>query len=243
MAFAFIRIIKMKSVILVINNETYLRKFICNSLTKNNFTCIPVTTGKKAMSQLKNRYFDLVILDLDLQDINGKQILDLMRKQSIDTPVIIISTIKDIEIKIELFNTGCDDYLTKPFYMDELIVRVKRLLKRTAILTSKEREIMKDEIIYINDIELNFTERSLIKKGIQLELTKKLFEILSYFIKNSNRLITKEQIISRFWNESETFSENSLTVHIHKLRNLIEDDPSNPKYIITKRGLGYILVL
>lgn len=233
----------MKKVILVIDDDTSLRNFICNSLIKKNYNCVPATCGQMAIKELKKRCFDLVILDLDLGDINGKEILDLMRKQSIEIPVIVVSTFNNINMKVDLFETGCDDYLTKPFYIEELNIRVKRLLERVSNPVFKDLELLNEEVVVIGgEIEINFYNLTLYKRGKPLELTKKLFDLLSYFIKNSDRIITKEQIISRFWNDPESYSENSLTVHIHKLRTLIEDDPSKPQYLLTKRGLGYLFV-
>ncbi|MGL1891180.1 MAG: response regulator transcription factor [Spirochaetaceae bacterium] len=230
----------MKRSILVIEDDTYLRKFICSSLIKVNYNCIAAACGKDGIQMLKSKYFDLIILDLDLGDMNGQEILSLMRKQSIDLPVIIISTFNSINTKIDLFDIGCDDYITKPFYVDELLARVKRLIERTTNKSPAKNESLVNEIIQFDGMELNFEDLTLSKDGKKIDLTKKLFDLLAYFIKNANRVLTKEQIISRFWNQAENFPENTLTVHIHKLRSLIEDTPSKPKYLVTKRGHGYI---
>ncbi len=233
----------MKNSILVIEDDTYLRKFIKSSLLNDGYSCITANCGKDGMSALKNNFFDLVIMDLDLGDMNGQQILELLRKQHMEVPVIIISTFSSIDLKVDLFDKGCDDYITKPFYIEELLARVKRLLNKSNISTNQE--IMVNEVIQLANMELDYLNLTISKNGEIVFLTKKLFDLLSYFIKNNNMIITKQQLLIRFWDDSDsgTNIENTLTVHIHKLRKLIEENPSKPKYLITKRGLGYIFTL
>lgn len=229
--------------ILIVEDDTYLRTFISKSLTNLGYNCVDASCGKDGINALKKSCFDLVIMDLDLGDSNGEDIIKSMRKQCLDTPVIVVSTFNNLDTKVDLFDSGCDDYITKPFYIDELSARVRRLLSRTARVISEGTETLKDEIVEFNGLQLNYNDSTIIRNGKRIDVSKKVFEILVYFINNPNRILSKDQLLNRFWNDSEIIPDNTLTVHIHKLRSLIEDNPSQPVHLLTKRGLGYIFNL
>ncbi len=210
---------------------------IINSLS--NFTVHEATSGREAYTILGNTVIDLIILDLHLDDIDGSVILKSLRNQFIMTPVIIISTADSIQSKIENFTIGCDDYLTKPFYFEELIIRVKRLLTINDNLISDTNRKF-DEIIKVGEFKFDFLRYKVDKNGKDIELNSKLFNLFYYLVKNKNRLLTREQIYQNIWSDGNHINDNTLSVHIHMLRNLIEDDPKNPHYIKTIKGEGII---
>lgn len=229
--------------ILIVEDDTYLRTFIGKSLSHAGYNCVEAACGKEGITALKKTCFDLVIMDLDLGDTNGEDIIKSMRKQSLEIPVIVVSTFNNLDTKVDLFDSGCDDYITKPFYVDELLARVRRILSRNSRYISDGSETLKDEILDFNGIQLNYSDSTIIRNGERLEVSKKVFEILVYFINNPNRIVSKDLLLDRFWSDSEIIPDNTLTVHIHKLRSLIEENPSQPVHLKTKRGLGYIFNL
>jgi len=225
--------------ILIIENDLYLRQTIINSLSKDNFILHEAASGRDGYTILGNTVVDLIILDLHLGDMDGSIILKSLRDQFIRTPVIIISTADSIQSKIENFTIGCDDYLTKPFYFEELIIRVKKLLKTNENLINNKNNTL-DEIIEVGEFKFDFLRYKVDKNGKNIELNSKLFNLFFYLVKNKNTLLTREQIYQNIWSNENHINDNTLSVHIHMLRNLIEDDPKNPRYIKTIKSEGII---
>jgi len=219
----------------------YLRNHTRKILTRAGYTVTAASCGKDGLQSLRNTDFDLVLLDLDLGDIDGTEIIALLRRQNIETPIIVISNFDQIDSKVNAFNIGCDDYITKPFYREELLARIRRMQKRV-MLNQAEKKISAQSTVTIGPFQIDYQNLSVSKNGHSLVLNKKLFDIFSFFITNMGQVITKEQLLTRFWWDKESPSENTLSVHIHMLRELIEDDPKHPVYLSTKRGQGYIFL-
>ncbi|GAB6088946.1 response regulator transcription factor [Spirochaeta dissipatitropha] len=209
------------------------------TLEKDGYIVTAASSAESAYSRLKNERFDLVLLDLILGDSHGLDILRLIRRQDEFIPVIIVSSCMDTSIKVNGFEIGCDDYLTKPFYSEELLSRVKRQLKRQSAFSNTKRETFIDDSISIGNLTLNLRSNELLKDGKPIEIRRKLFELLLYFIQNKNQTLTKESILNHCWDDHEDGSNNTLYVHIRQLRSLIEDDAANPELIKTVRGIGF----
>ena len=223
--------------ILVVEDNGRLRRFVASNLEKEGFSVLEAESGKAAFSILKNNTPDLILLDLRLGDYDGIEILKTIRRQD-DIPVIIVSSIDNQNIKLDGFDLGCDDYITKPFYIDELIARVNRLLKRvegryTPRVTISERITSGPFIIDVNT-------QTVEKNNTPIKMRKKLFDLFLFFVKNPDIIITFDQLFDRLWTEESNFSESSLYVHIRHLRSLIEENPSKPKYIRTVKNSGYV---
>lgn len=230
--------IQHKSILLVEDNSQ-LRKFMTGTLESAGYIVTAANSAESAYSRLKNERFDLVLLDLILGDSHGLDILRLIRRQDEFIPVIIVSSCMDTSIKVNGFEIGCDDYLTKPFYSEELLSRVKRQLKRQSAFSDTRRETFIDDSISISGLTLNLRSNELLKNGKPVEIRRKLFELLLYFIQNKNQTLTKESILHHCWDAHEEASSNTLYVHIRQLRSLIEDDDANPQLIKTVRGIGF----
>lgn len=230
--------VAMEITVLVIEDQLHLREYLRKILEQESYAVLTVSSGKDALDLLKNKYPDIILLDLNLGDMDGRDIIKILRRQYDDVPIIVVSSFTEINKKVNSFELGCDDYLTKPFYKDELLVRMKRVYARcTQRNTVKQSPAVEEEII--GPFSLNYNTGQIRKNGRTIDMSNKLFRILLYFIKNKNRIVTKEQLLCRFWQDQENPTENTLVVHIHMLRSLIEKDPSKPKFLITRRGLGY----
>lgn len=224
--------------ILIVEDNDRLRRFVSSALTKNGYKIFEAESGKAAYSVLKQNYLDLVLLDLKLGDVNGIEILKTIRRQDEKMPVIIISSVNDRNVKVDGFEIGCDDYITKPFYVDELLGRVKRLLKRTAHRVGSAVPI--SQRLISGPFEFEISSLSVYKNGTQIAMRKKLFDLFLYFVRHEGVILSNENLFNEVWDFREDLNDNSLYVHIRHLRSLIEDDPSKPLYIRTVRNAGYV---
>lgn len=223
--------------ILVIEDNAHLRKFITNNLVKSGYQVFQADSLKTAYVELKAHVIDLVLLDLQLGQNDGMEILKTIRRQNKVLPVIIVSSITNVDMKVSGFDIGCDDYITKPFYIDELLGRVKRIFNRMRS-ERPPHPIITEEIIS-GPFVLDMKTFTLTKNGEIIQMRKKLFELMLFFVRNPEIVLSKEMLFDRAWEFLDGMNANSLYVHINQLRILIEDDPNNPHYIKTIRNAGY----
>ncbi len=196
------------------------------------------TNGTKGNElALKNDY-DLVILDIMLPGTDGYKIVESIRKYK-DIPVMIVSA-KDSEVdKLKGLSLGIDDYVTKPFSPHELVARVKAHLKRYEMLKSSELGMGRTGMIEIRGLSINFETRQVYINGEPIDLTVKEYDLLVLLASTPNKVFTKDEIFTKVWGYEVELDTSTLTVHIRKLREKIEFDPSNPEYIQTVWGVGY----
>ncbi|SHH90962.1 response regulator transcription factor [Clostridium grantii] len=217
--------------ILLVDDEKLLVKGLRKSLEKEGYTVFVAYDGKEALKQLKTRAIDFILLDLMLPEIDGMTLCKRIREDS-NVPIIMLTAKDDYIDKILGLEFGADDYVTKPFHTRELITRIKVICRRV------EKTNIVKSIIESGDLCVNEVERTVCKKGNILSLTAKEFDILLYLIQNKSRVFSREQIFELVWDEI-SFDTRTVDVHIKNLRSKIEDKPSDPKYIITKWGVGY----
>lgn len=226
-----------KPCILIVEDNIQLRKFIAKNLLKSGYEVFEAESLKTAYNTLSKYLFDLVLLDLQLDQSDGMEILSIIRRQNAQLPVIIVSSNAQLETKLQGFDRGCDDYITKPFYIDELLSRVKRKLKTNTSLKSTNTIIMKE--INSGPFVLNLKDYTLKKNGKIIPLRKKLFELMLFFVQNPKTVLSKKNLFDYGWDSFSSMNANSLYVHINDLRALIEDDKSKPVYIKNIRNVGY----
>lgn len=233
-----------KELIMVVEDSESLNNFISQNLIDNGFEVIQCFNAKEAYKKLSKNYISLAILDLNLgDDIGGMRVLHSIRLQNKFLPVMIVSSINTYKSKVEGFREGCDDYIVKPFYIEELILRIKRMLEKY-LLTDFEKSLVKTS--YSNGIfELDLDSFAVFKNGKKIPMRKKQFDMMLYFIRNPNKILSFESIYQNVWNEpipDEKTLETNIYVNIRTLRNLIEDDKKNPHHIISVSKCGYIFV-
>jgi DNA-binding response OmpR family regulator len=224
--------------ILVVEDNDRLRRFMVSSLIRAGYGVLDAAESKTAFRLLRDEALDLVLLDLRLGDQDGMEILKTIRRQDRLLPVIIISSIEDRGTKIDGFALGCDDYLTKPFYMDELLARIRRMLVRQNADQSYVPIVSGS--ISAGPFELDLSAQQVRKNGVIITMRKKLFDLLLYLVRHPDTVISSGMLCSGAWSSPGESSENSLYVHIRHLRELVEDDPSKPCYIRTIRSAGYL---
>jgi len=201
-------------------------------LTKENFEVLTASTGKEALEKIENDRIDLLLLDINLPDINGILLYKRIKNEK-DIPTIFL-TANDLETTIvEALDTGADDYITKPFKTRELISRINSVLRRVYKNES-------NNIIIFKNIKINLNEACVYKDNEKVFLTALEYKILLILFMHPGRVYTRESILAEIWDtEEEYVNDNTLTVYIKRIREKLEEDPANPKIILTVRGLGY----
>ncbi|MBW6409576.1 response regulator transcription factor [Clostridium weizhouense] len=227
--------------ILIVDDEIEILKLLETVLKKEGFSEIyTAKTMKEGIDEFERVKPDLVILDIMLPDGEGYEICKNIRNNS-NVPILFLSAKTEELDKILGFAIGGDDYITKPFSPKEVAFRIKAHLRR-ANYTNKTNDIEnKEKIIKFGPYILNENRAEITKGEKTIELTAKEFKILSLLAHNQNQIISKEKLCDKVWGEDYIGFDNTIMVHIRKIREKIEDDPSKPKYIITVKGLGYKL--
>ncbi|NFE96477.1 response regulator transcription factor [Clostridium botulinum] len=232
----------MNNKILIVDDEIEILKLLETVLKKEGFNNIyTAKTLKEGLAEFNRVKPELVILDIMLPDGDGYEICKDIRSKS-NVPILFLSAKTEELDKILGFAIGGDDYITKPFSPKEVAFRVKAHLRRVNYNNENLNENNTEEkIIKFGPYVLNESRAELIKNDKTIELTAKELKILSLLAHNQNQIISKEKLWDKVWGEDYFGFDNTIMVHIRKLREKIEDDSSNPKYIITVRGLGYKL--
>ena len=224
--------------ILIIEDDISIGELERDYLEINNYKVEIETNGKKGLETALKEEFDLIILDLMLPEIDGFKICKRLRDE-IDIPILMVSAKGEGIDKIRGLGLGADDYITKPFSPSELVARVKAHLNRYERLTSKKQKVGKS--IEINGLLIDFYSKRAYVNDQEINLSSKEFDILELLVKNPNRVFSKNEIFERIWGLDSFGDISTVTVHIRKIREKIEPDPSSPKYIETLWGLGYRL--
>ena len=220
--------------ILLVDDESYLIDSMYKFLKNKGYQ--KILTAKniaEARFKLNNNKVDLMILDIMLTDGSGFDLLKDLRKKS-SLPVIILSALSGIDDKKEGFDLEVDDYIVKPFLPKDLLWRIEAVLRRTY-------QNKNEKIILAGGIVFDRERAMLIKDDEDIQLTAKQFKILDYLATNINKIVSIDQILDKCWEESFGY-ENTLITHIYRLRDKLEEDPANPKILITVKGLGYKLL-
>lgn len=224
--------------ILLVEDDTEISEMLKNFLMTENFEVVTAYDGESACEKFFADTYSIVLLDLMIPKISGMEVMKKIRAFS-TVPIIILSA-KDTDSDKTLgLGLGADDYVTKPFSVTEVLARIKANIRRTTQYMAPA--IVENDIIARGELVLNTSDYSVMKNREKIELTAKEFEILKLFMKNPKKVYTKEQIYSQIWNDAYLGDENAVNVHISRLRNKIEDNPRDPKYVMTVWGIGYKL--
>lgn len=219
--------------ILVVEDDKNLRKLIVTCLTKSNYTVFESKNGQEALDVLDKEYIDLIVTDIMMPQIDGYELIKLLREAKYETPILIITAKEDIEDKKQGFNLGADDYMVKPINIDELILRVKSLLKRSKLTTEK--------IIKIGNVELNYDRLEIKKEDKTYKLTQKEFYLLYKLLSKPDTIFKRQELIEEIWGLENESDYRTVDVHIKRIREKLEDIKEFE--IITIRGIGYKAII
>ena len=224
------------SKILLLEDDISLVDGLQYSLKKNGFEAEIVRTVSEALNSIENiGKYDLLILDVTLPDGTGFDVCEAVRRQGQQVPIIFL-TASDEEVNIiRGLDSGGDDYITKPFRLGELCSRIRALLRRAGVSNANNTTV-----IECGDITVDLLGSRVLLNGKNLELTNAEYRLLCLLIRNVNRIVMREIILSELWDEAGNFVDNNtLSVYVRRLREKVEADPSHPRHLITVRGFGY----
>lgn len=222
------------SSVLVVEDEQSLREPLVYILQREGFEVLEAADGPSALIEWQNGSPDLILLDLMLPGMSGVDVCREIRTRS-NVPIIMV-TAKDSEVdKVVGLEIGADDYVVKPYSTRELLARIKAVLRRGAVPDSNETR----SVLEAGPVRLDTERHAVTVNGQPVTLPLKEFELLEYLMDNTNRVLTRGQIIDRVWGSNYYGDTKTLDVHVKRIRSKIEPDPANPKFIMTVRGLGY----
>ena len=225
-------------VILIADDESDIRNLIKISLEENGYTVLTAQNGKEAWHILTTQEVHLAILDVMMPVMDGFNLLRKIREHS-TIPVIFLTARADDMDKVLGLGLGADDYLAKPFSIAELVARVGAQLRRNnEYLSPKEKS---NTSITYGNLTIDKEKCCVFKDGELIELGAKEYKLLLHFMEHPEKVFTKKQLYDAVWDEEYYFDDNTVMVHISRIRNRIEDDPQKPKYLKTIRGIGYKL--
>ena len=226
--------------ILVVEDEDAIREFVVINLQRAGYDVVEANSGEAALQKYEENHgeFDVAILDIMMPGIDGLTVCKELRKKSGNLGIIMLTAKTQEMDKVTGLMLGADDYVTKPFSPSELVARVDSLYRRVAIAEMREENNFQEELVS-GDFVLNLRKRALKKKGRMIELTQVEFQIMEYFFSNPGVALDRTNILTHVWGEAYYGEEKIVDVNIRRLRMKIEDEPSNPKHIVTVWGLGY----
>lgn len=224
--------------ILIVEDEEPIADSINFALKQEGFDTVTAGNGNEALQKVQLDKPSLIVLDLMLPELSGLEVCRLLRRERNDVPIIIL-TAKGEEIdRVIGLEVGADDYIVKPFSIRELTARIKALLRRSKTGDSDGRA---PEIHQYDDLAMNLTEHKVTVRGKPVELSPKEFKILAMLMSAPNKVFSREDLLEKVWGLDFYGDTKTVDVHIRWLREKIESDPSNPKYVQTVRGFGYRL--
>ena len=220
---------------MVIDDEPDIVELVSYNLKKEGFDVASAADGEEALSMIRRGNFDFLILDLMLPGIQGMELCRILRNdpKTAHIPIIMLTAKGEEVDRILGLETGADDYMTKPFSPRELIARVKAVLRRL----SEKAET--PQVVRIGDLEINKETYSVAKKNVPVMLSSTEFKLLLYLVERKGKIFSRDQLLDAVWKDEAFVEPRTVDVHIRRLRTQVEDDPSEPKYIKTRRGIGY----
>ena len=219
--------------ILVIEDEVKTAEYVRQGLTECGYVVDCVHTGSDGLFLAKQHMYELIILDINLPEMDGWQVLELLRRKDCSSRIMMLTARSRLIDKVRGLENGADDYLIKPFEFPELLARVRALMRRSDSAASVE-------IIHVADLELDQSRHRAFRDGQRIDLTTKEFALLHYLMRNTGIVLSRTQIISQVWDMNFDCDTNVVEVSIRRLRAKM-DDPFESKLIHTLRGVGYVL--
>lgn len=222
--------------ILVVDDEPSVRRSLRANLVARGYEVTAVETGGEALDAFARRTPDLLILDLMLPGVSGLEVAGIVRATS-SVPILVLSARGEEQTKVEALDLGADDYLTKPFGIDELLARVRALLRRASSEAGEN-----GGLVEVGGLSLNTDAHEIRRNGAPIDLTPREFDVLAFLMRHTGSVVTHRTLLSSVWGTGYGAETQYLRVFINRLRHKIEDDPTRPRYILTEPGVGYRLV-
>ena len=228
------------SKILIIEDEASIARFIELELKHEGNEVGKALDGRTGLDMALTGEYDLILLDVMLPQLNGFEVCRSIRTKS-NVPIIFVTAREEEKDKVLGLETGADDYVTKPFSVRELLSRIKANIRRSSgEMTHETKEKDETTLISVREIIIDCSRYSVRKNGIQVELSKKEYDLLVFFASNPGKIYSREDLLEKIWGYDGYYGDiRTVDVTISRLREKIEDDPAKPQYIMTRRGMGY----
>jgi len=220
--------------ILIVDDEKPIVEILKYNLEKNGYSTIEAYDGEEGLKMAQEKNPDLILLDVMLPKMDGFTVLRILR-QTMTTPILMLTAKEEEVDKVLGLELGADDYVTKPFSMRELIARVKANLRRSGISNGETMS----NVLSVNSLNIDLSKYRVEKNGKPIELTSREFDLLKFLVANRGLIFSREMLLEKVWGYEYFGDVRTVDVTIRRLREKIEDDPANPRYIHTKRGVGY----
>lgn len=223
--------------ILVVDDEEYLAELLVMACQLKGWDAKSVGTGRDAVARTRKDDFDVIILDVMLPDVDGFEVLEKIRRERIETPVVFLSARDEVDDRLTGLRLGGDDYVTKPFNLDEVLARIEARIRRSALILPIDHDILR-----VGDLELDERSREVTRSGCTIDLTAREFDLLQLFMNNPRAVLSKAQILDRVWDYDFGGNGNIVELYVSYLRKKIDAPfPDLPNLFHTKRGAGYML--
>jgi DNA-binding response OmpR family regulator len=228
-----------KTTIVAADDDPQLLRLMTRNLEFEGYEVIPVSDGQQALDQIEAQVPDLVLLDVMMPKMDGFSVCYRVREFS-SVPIILVTARGQDQDKVRGLDLGADDYLTKPFSVDELLARVRAVLRRAHFTATEQAQTLRTTIS-IGELTIDFGQHLVYMRGQEVPLTPTEYNIIAYLAQNAGRVVTQDLLLEYVWGSEYIGESHMLQVNINRLRRKLEVDPAHPRYILTKTGVGYLL--
>jgi DNA-binding response OmpR family regulator len=228
-----------KPSILAADDDPQLLRLVSRNLQLEGYDVVAVADGEQALEEIESQRFDLVLLDVMMPKLDGFSVCERVREFS-SVPIIILTARGQDQDKIRGLDLGADDYLTKPFSVEEFLARVRAVLRRAQFAANPEGQSLRP-MVEVGELVIDFAQHRVTRAGQELDLTPIEYRLLAYLAQNAGRIITQDMLLEQIWGEEYTGESHLLQVNMNRLRRKIEVDSTHPRYLLTKTGVGYRL--
>lgn len=229
----------MAKTVLIVEDERAIVEILKFNLKREGYETLEALDGETGLLLAQTKDPDLILLDVMLPKMNGFDICKTLRAENRTTPIIMLTAREEEMDKVFGLETGADDYMTKPFSMKELMARVKANIRRRSMEYAPATSAQAANTVEAGGLALNQETYQVTKNGVPVDLTQKEYDLLSYLIRERGKVFSREDLMQRVWNYEYYGDMRTVDVTVRRLREKIEDDPVKPRYILTRRGVGY----
>ena len=227
--------------VLIVDDEKAIVDILEYNLQKEDYETLKAYDGPEGLRMAREENPDLVLLDVMLPGMDGFEVCRTLRGEGNDVPIVMITAREEETDKVFGLENGADDYITKPFSMRELLARVKANMRRSAAAVPAAAEAESGDVLVIRALRIDLGRHSVSKDGAELDLTQREYELIKFLAQNPGKIVSRQELMSEVW-QYEYFGDlRAVDVAVRRLREKLEDNPAEPDYVLTKRGVGYYL--
>jgi len=230
----------MEKTLLIVEDEKSIMDILSFNLKREGYKTIEAMDGEKGLELARSDNPDLILLDVMLPKLDGFEVCRKLRQEGATTPVIMLTAREEETDKVLGLELGADDYITKPFSMRELLARIKANIRRSRMDEAVSGPRRDGDVITAGDLRIDLSRLEVLKKGKPVDLTQREFELIRFLASSPNKVFSREELMEKVWNYDYYGDIRTVDVTVRRLREKVEDNPADPRYIVTRRGAGYM---